>query len=211
MHYLSCCLYSLNIFWAFQTACSGLNFSIQSHCLLFFLSSFPQNQYVDLLNSLQQATRHIYITPSHCLSSPISVSLVIEQKSQLQLLYKVVATLGHLLHIPTDSHRVSRSGNVEQTHMSLKGCMLGGMYCMSFCCGSDRICVYVWFYRETEHFKLLPGLGTDERLRAPPWAWHWEVAGRHTPSCASTLPSNGHASDSQVNRLLPFCLHCSRS
>lgn len=165
MHYLSCCRYILNIFWAFQTACSGLKFSIQSYCLLFFLSSLPQNQCVDSLNSLQQATYHIYITSSHCPSSPISVSLATEEESQLQLLHEVVATLGHLLHTPTYSHRVSRGENPEQTHV------FEGTYAWGTCTTCPSVvgvtgCVCVIFIGELSisHFSQALGLMNGSEL-----------------------------------------------
>lgn len=175
MHYLSCCRYSLNIFWAFQTACSGLKFSIQSYCLLFFLSSFPQNQYVDSLNSLQQATYHIYVTSSHCLSNPISVSLVIEQKSQLQLCYTkwLLQWDTSCTHLP--AHRVSRGGNLEQTHVFEWTYVL---YVLPVCRGSDRICVCVIFIRK-------------QSISNSPRPWEWWMA--QSSSLGMALRSGGEA------------------
>lgn len=161
MHYFSCCRYSLNIFRAFQTACSGLKFSIQSYCLLFFLSSFPQNQYVDSLHSLQQATYHIYITSPHCLSSPISVSLVIEEPTSA--LTQSGCYAGTPLHIPTYLHRDSRSENPEQTHV------FEGTYAWGMCTTWPSVvgvtgCVCVWFLQGNWTFQTSPRL------------WDWWMA-----------------------------------
>lgn len=133
------------------------------------------------------------------------------QKSQLQLCYTkwLLCWDTSCTHLPT--HREFQGVEIWSRHTSLNRCVLGGhvLHVLLLWEWQD-VCVCD-FPTETEHFKLFLGLGTDEWLRAPPWAWHWEVVGRHTPSCASTLPSNGQASDSQVNWVLPFCLHCSRS
>lgn len=154
MHYLSCCRYSYNIFWAFQTACSGLKFSIQSYCLLFFLSSFPQNQYVDSLNSLQQAAYHIYTTSSHCLSSPISVSLVTEESTSA-LIQSGCYTSCTYPPTHTEFQRVE----IWSRHTCFwRDICLGDIYCTSFCCGSDRMCVCD-FYSETEHLNFSQALG----------------------------------------------------
>lgn len=173
MHYLSCCRYSYNIFWAFQTACSGLKFSIQSYCLLFFLSSFPQNQYVDSLNSLQQAAYHIYTTSSHCLSSPISVSLVTEESTSA-LIQSGCYTSCTYPPTHTEFQRVE----IWSRHTCFwRDICLGNIYCISFCCGSDRMCVVTFIGKLS--------ISTSPR----PWDWWMALSS----SLGTALRSGGEA------------------